>query len=324
MPVLAELQALEATMVQTREAIGMPLAGDLVAPNAVPRSALALRPGFAIASLDVAGASMHAPALLTIAPKQVAAGEPLPAGCDAVIDLDAVSRDGATWAVVDSAEPGLHARLTGHDLAGGAIIARAGWRVTPEIALAAELAGVDRLAVRRASIRLEGFAEPETAWLMARFDALGIGSAGRATPHLILRAVRKTGPRLALRPGDAAWIAQAGESIVVDVPARFDGVIGAWCALVLPVLAKLLHQPLNRLPVELTRKVTSAIGFTEVALFRLAAGHALPLAVGDLPLSAIAAAEAYAIVSSNLEGYPRGAQLDLISLDQPFTAKQRS
>jgi molybdopterin molybdotransferase len=323
-PILARLRAVDATLVPTRAANGMWLAADLVTPDAVPTYAIALRSGFAVASLDIAGASMHAPALLMSEPRHIAAGEPLPTGCDAIIDSDAVSRAGAVWEIAESVEPGMHVRLPGHDLARGAVIASAGSRVTPEIALAAELAGVHALAVRRPSIALEGFAEPETEWLTARLHALGITRSEHALPQVIIRATSETRPRLALRPGDTAWIKQEGASIVVEAPNRFDGVVGVWCALVLPLLARLLDQPLQGLDVELTRKVTSAIGFAEVALFRRHAGRAAPLAVGDLPLSAIAATDVWCIVPSDLEGYPQSATVSLISIDQPFKANWRS
>lgn len=321
-PILARLRAVDAILLPTREANGMWLAADLVTPDAIPAHAIALRPGFAVASLDIAGASMHAPALLMNEPRHLAAGEPLPKGCDAIIDPDAVSRTGTFWEIAESVAPGIHVRLPGHDLVRGAIIASAGSRVTPEIALAAELAGVQALAVRRPSVVLEGFAEPETQWFMARLHALGVRRSEHAVPEVIIRATTETRPRLALRPGDTAWIKQEGASIVVDAPNRFDGVVGVWCALVLPLLARLLDQPLQGLNVELTRKVTSAIGFAEVALFRRQIGDAAPLAVGDLPLSAIAATDAWCIVPSDLEGYPQGATISLMTIDQPFTTNQ--
>jgi len=323
-PILAQLRAVDATLVPTREANGMWLAADLVTPEAVPMHAIALRPGFAVASLDIAGASMHAPALLMSEPRHVAAGEPLPKGCDAIIDSDAVSRTGAVWEIAESVEPGMHVRLPGHDLARGAIIASAGSRITPDIALAAELAGVHALAVRHPSIALVGFAEPETEWLTARLHALGLRRSEHSLPQVIIRATSEARPRLAVRPGDTAWIKQEGASIVVEAPNRFDGVVGAWCALVLPLLARLLDQPLQGFNVELTRKVTSAIGFAEVALFHRQIGSGVPLAVGDLPLSAIAAPDAWCVVPSDLEGYPQGATISLTNIDQPFKANRRS
>lgn len=323
-PILAQLRAVDATLVPPREANGMWLAADLVTQDAVPTYAIALRPGFAVASLDIAGASMQAPALLMSEPRHIAAGEPLPKGCDAIIDSDAVSRAGAVWEIAEIVEPGMHVRLPGHDLARGAIIASAGSQVTPEIALAAELAGVDKLAVRCPSITLEGFSGPETAWLTARLHALGIRRSEHALPQVIIRATSEARPRLALRPGDTAWIKQEGDSIVVEAPNRFDGVVGVWCALVLPLLARLLDQPLQGLNVELTRKVTSTIGFAEVALFHRQMDSAAPLAVGDLPLSAIAATDVWCIVPSDLEGYPQSATVSLMSIDQPFKANGQS
>jgi molybdopterin molybdotransferase len=321
--VLAQLRAVPPTHVPTRKALGMRLADDLVAPVAVPPRAIALRSGFAVASLDIAGASMHAPALLAREPSHVAAGESLPAGCDAVIDHDAVTRSGAVWEVAESTEPGRHARLEGHDLRQGALIARAGTHVTPEIVLAADLAGIEALSVVRPNVALQGFAEPETDWLMARLQGLGIGVIGKGSSDLIIRAAGDHPPRLALRPGDTAWISQADGLMVIEMPNRFDGIVGAWCALALPVLGKLLGSAIDGLPCELTRKVTSTVGFTEVALFRRNGATASPLAVGDLPLSAVALADTFRIVPPELEGYPQGTHVELTPIDNPFPATQR-
>lgn len=317
-PILAQTSALDAAMVPIHQAIGMRLARDIIAANAVPANAIALRGGLAVCALDLVGASMHSPALLTVEPRLLKLGDLMPSGCDAILHPEAISRQGSVWEVAESIEPGTHVRFAGHDLPPGSIIARTGMRITPEIVLAMELAGIKAVTVRNPAIQINGFSAPETAWLRARMAALGFLTAEIMTPHLVIRAAAKTSPRLALQPGDTAWITRANETIIIEAPDRFDGVIAAWCALALPVLAKFLNITLASRTYPLTRKVASGIGMADIAVFHLSDGRTTPLAVGNLPLAAISAAEAFCIIAPGTEGYAENADISITSFDQPF------
>src|SRR5215472_119628 len=65
---------------------GRTLATDVVAPRAVPATAVALRDGFAVAAEAIADAGPYAPVPLASC-MRIDAGEVLPDGCDAVAPL---------------------------------------------------------------------------------------------------------------------------------------------------------------------------------------------------------------------------------------------
>ena len=77
-------------------AVGAILAADVVAAKPVPASACALRDGWAVAAERVTDAGPYAPAPLDPAPAWVEAGEPMPAGTDAVL-LNASREQVKSW-----------------------------------------------------------------------------------------------------------------------------------------------------------------------------------------------------------------------------------
>lgn len=314
-PVLAGLEPAAPVKLPPLDAVGLILAAPLHASGPVPAAATALRRGLAVRSLDLVGASPHAPALLAARPPMVRAGEALPPGCDAVLDPDAVTDHGGWMEAVEAPAPGWQARLAGHDLAAGAVLAPAGAWLTPELGLAACLAGIAEVAARRAVVAVE-IADPALrTWLELRLAGLGCvmrAATGSGPPALILRAASDGAPRLALQPGETAWIAREGEAAAIDLPARFDGAVSAFCALALPVLARLTGEAPRPVSARLAGKLTSAIGLTELALFRLEADMAVPLASGDVTLAALAAADAFCLTPPEAEGFAAGASLDLI------------
>jgi molybdopterin molybdotransferase len=319
-PVLARLRPVRARQTPLREAVGLRLAADVICPEPFPREAVALRRGVAVASLDIAGASLHAPAPLSGEPAAVRAGDAMPPGCDAVIDAAAVWRDGPLRQATESVEPGAHVRRAGHDLAAGAVLGARGDRITPEMALAARFADLAALPTRAPLVRIESVHGPACEWLMARLSGLGVRSAGSdGAADIIIRAETEGEPRLALRPGETGWIALEGGAVVVEVPQRFDGVIGVWCALALPALAVLAGAAMAHEALPLTRKIASSVGVAEIALLRTSDVAAAPLAVGDLTLEAIAGADAFCAIDAGSEGFAAEAVLDVTSLESPFS-----
>jgi molybdopterin biosynthesis enzyme len=114
---------------------------------------------------------------------------------------------------------------------------------------------------------------------------------------------------IALRPGETAGCGMGGETPVLLVPGRLDAAFAATHALVLPCIDRLSgarpHEPPLSGP--LTRKIASAVGMTEIVLLRRAGSALEPVAVGDLTLAAIGAAEAWLAVPPDSEGYAAGA-----------------
>ena len=64
----------------------------------------------------------------------------------------------------------------------------------------------------------------------------------------------------------------------------------------------------------MTRKIASGLGMSEIALLRLTRDGLLPLACGDLTLSAIAAADHWLAVPPESEGFPPGELVEAFRL----------
>jgi molybdopterin molybdotransferase len=319
-PVLALLRPVAPEQTPLVQAIGRRLAADVLSPAPFPREPIALRRGLAVTSLDLAGASMQTPVALAGAPAAVRYGDAMPEGCDAVIDAAAITADGPFRLATESVEPGAHVRHAGHDLAAGTLLAAAGARVTPELALAAAFAGLVTLPTRSPAARIEGGHGPAGDWLKARLTGLGVRiAAAEDAADIVIRADSGGTPRLALQPGETGWIALEDGAVVIEVPQRFDGVIGVWCALALPALAALAGVAMARTSLPLTRRIASSVGMTEIALLRTANGVAVPLAVGDLTLEAIASADTFCAVDAAMEGFAAGAMLAATPFDAPFS-----
>jgi molybdopterin biosynthesis enzyme len=322
-PLLARLAPVAPVSLPLAEATGCWLAAPALVPAPVPRQPLALRGGLAVPSLEVAGASPQAPAMLMQAPRPVRVGEPLPAGCDAVIAADALTDHGGWCEIAEAASPGQHARLTGQDAPAGTVLCAAGERLTPEAALACAAAGLAALPVRRPRVALRLPAGPVAAWLGERLASLGCAllPAGMSADLTLLPAGDV--PRLALEPGETAWAQADAGGITIAVPMRADAAFAAYAALVLPVVAALSGVTVARETRPLAGKLGGGIGTTDVALLRETAGLWQVLAVGDLPLAALARAEAFALLPAELEGLAAGTPLAATPLLRPLSPADR-
>lgn len=320
--VLRSLSPLPPRPVGVAEAAGAWLAEPLLSPRSLPSRTVALRSGLAVASLELAGASPHAPVMLDRPPVPVAAGEQLPPPCDAVIDEAAVTASGPMILVTDAVAPGFGARLCGHDLAQGAVLLAAGSRLTPQAILACRLAGIESADVRRVAVSLAVDDAAHAAWLAATLAALGCDIVGSAeAAHLHIATTHRGTPRLALAPGDTAWIAPRTEGRVsIEVPWRFDGLLAAYAALVLPVLARLLALQPHTVSLPLERKIASQIGITELALFRTSRHRLEPLATADVTIAAMARADAFALIDARSEGHAAGEVIEGVALGEPLIA----
>ncbi len=319
-PVLDRLALIPSRVVPIERARGLFLVEPLRGIAPVPPRAIALRSGLAVASLDVAGASPHSPVMLPRQPTAVAAGQALPYDCDAVIDPASVTQTGRMILVGDAVAPATNARLAGQDLESGAVIAPAWQRVTTETILACRLAGVEMATVRQPTFSIEIEDAAHAGWLADRISALGCSRIddGRAS-DISVRTSQVSEPRIALLPGDTAWIEIApGGFVIIHAPHRFDGLIAAYLALLVPVVAQLSGHRLHTFQLPLTRKVVSAIGMTELVLLRKNRMEVEPLAVGDVTVAALAQAASYCLIPSGVEGHAATEMLAVIDLDDPF------
>jgi molybdopterin biosynthesis enzyme len=323
-PILQRLAPVAPRRVPIERARGLTLAEPACAVAPVPLRAVALRSGLAVASLDLVGASAQSPVVLVRVPPAVAAGDALPDGCDAVVDPDTVTRMGRTLLVTEQATPGMNARLSGQDLRHEGLLMPAGSRVTSEAILACRLAGIDTVTVRQPALSVQIEDRLHRAWLCGRLIDLGCTLAEHEGPaDLFIRDARQDEPRLALQPGDSSWIEALSDGPVqVEMPRRFDGFVAAYLALVVPVVAALSAQRVASIKRPLARKVASAIGMTELVLLRCREGRLDPLAVGSIPLPALAQSDAYYLVPAGVEGHAIGEGIDAVRLDDPFGLSQ--
>ncbi len=315
-PIAAALRPVEPALVDVGQAIGSVAADAIVAAGDRPAGAIALRRGFAVKALDLVGASAQGPVPLLARPPLVEAGGALPAGTDAVLEPDAIEDQGAWLAALEAPPPGHLVRLRGHDVRAGEIVLAAGDVLTPEAALAARLAGVAQVSVRRPAVAIEIADEALSGWLAARLLALGC----RLDPWgaVVLREAGDAAPRLALATAESAWIEARDGRVEIAIPQRFDGAVAAYAALVLPVLGRLLDARPQPMALPLGAKVSSALGLAELILLRREGGSVRPLSVGEMTLTTLAKADCFLIIGPQSEGHPAGASVEALSLSAPF------
>lgn len=313
-------QALDGTAPVRSEPLGLAqapghvLAEDLVLPHDVPTAHEALRAGFAVRALDLMGAGPALPIPLSN-PHALLPGQPLPPGTDAILTEEGTPGPGHPAAIHPPA-PGEGVRRAGHDGREGDILLRAGQHLGARQVLLAQLAGAGDLPVRRPRVHLMpglALADHLAAWVRS----LGARITGER-PDLTIRPAPRHQPRLALAPGDTAWLAREGGALMLDLPPRFDAALGAFLALGLPALAALAgaaQQPVSR-PV--SRKIASTIGLSDLVLLERAGAGWLPGPAGTLTLALLARAEAFALIPPGSEGIAAGTPLPGLRLDNAF------
>jgi molybdopterin biosynthesis enzyme len=288
------------------EAVGRLVAVPVLAPGPLPPVAIALREGLAVHAEALVGAGPQTPVMLMKRPRLVRPGDAMPAGSDALLDPEAAFDQGAFLEITESAVPGLHIRQAGADLASGAVIARTGARLSPEQAMAARMAGIESVAIVDLTAALEGFDAP-LAMVLGQ-SLKGCGFQMVAPGEALVRLVQspETAPRLALQPGETGGLRIDNGQLVFEVPPRFDGALGMLLAFLLPLVCRWTGaQPL---PVSgrLGRKISAAIGMTEIVLLRGEDQTLTPLAMGEITLATLLAADGFLVVPPDVEGFAAG------------------
>jgi molybdopterin biosynthesis enzyme len=320
-------------------AVGRILAGDVTAA-AGPRTALALRDGWAVNAGLTQDASPYAPVPLP-GVVRIDVGEPMPAGADAVAEIDAVVlRDGSAEAIaaITSGDGVLPA---GADADGRTAFAREGQRLSA--VAAATRGGPWRIRVHEPRVRVVG-ARPDpiidaAADLLAhgiataggvtlresgetleaalrRDDAdavMAIGGTGNghndASVSTLARLGRVEVHGIAMSPGETAAFGMIEKRPVLLLPGRIDAALAVWLLLGRHILARLAasrEQP-DGVGATLTRKVASNLGLAELIPVRLREGQAEPLGSGYLPLQTLAQSDGWILVPGDREGHPAGA-----------------
>lgn len=297
------------------QAMGHALAQDLLLPHDLPTNHEALRAGFAVNALAMMGASPSMPLPLGDAPPLLP-GAALPQGSDAILPVDQTQTDHGQPEAIHTPDPGEGVRRAGHDGREGDTLLRAGQCIGARQQMLAGLAGCTHATVRRPRVQVA----PDLP--LAAFVARWAQSQGALitddAPHLRIRAAQTHQPRLALNPGDTAWLERGEDALVLDLPPRFDAVLAALLALALPVLAALagrVPQPVVR-PV--TRKIASAIGLSEVVLLTRTDSAWMPGPAGTVTLTGLARADAFALIPPDSEGIAAQTPLPGLPLENPL------
>ncbi len=315
--------------------VGLRCAETLRARTVAPRATTASRDGYAVHSRDTVGASPHAP-IYVGAPLAVAwAGAELDPSRDAVLPPGAMMVGPGGAEILQALAPATGARVTGHDLEFGAVLAREGDRLRPDRVSLLALAGVEEVSVRvpRLAVVGHGVTADLVRGLAAfeRFEIVGPDTAdatvvlappGHGGTAEALRSMTAAGVLavhgLAVRPGEAIGLRTAVRpdgrtDLVFVVPDRLEEVMAAWLLLIGPSMAARAGwtEASEGTTLPLTRKIVSSPGMAEMVLLRRVAAPAAwePLAVGDLPWSAFATADAFALLPAESEGIAAGGLL---------------
>lgn len=302
--------------------------------KAWPLCDIAAVDGWALRASDLVGASSYAPVALRQTPVWVEAGDRIPDGCDCVLDEDAVDLGTPTAQALAEAIPGQGIRRRGEDIADAGRIAEA-WRTgavvdaahrpvvrvvnSPGGAITASLV-VNSLRDADVTVLFAEAAARDAAAIASHLDGRGcdliiaVGGSGVGRTDATLIALAGQGEiiahGLALQPGRTAAVARVDGTPVIVLPGAPDQALAVWWTLVLPVLDRWTGRSRKTATRLLARKIASSVGVAEVVLLEDKDGAWLPLAIGDLPLAAIARAGAWLVVPGGSEGHAAGTAVE--------------
>jgi molybdopterin molybdotransferase len=208
--------------VPLRDALGLMLAADVVAPLSLPGFDNSAMDGYAVRAVDVAGATADQPVVLpvtadipagrtdglTLAPgtaHRIMTGAPLPVGATAVVPVENTDADfsggastvGDQVAIRVAPSEGQHVRHAGEDVTAGTAVLHAGQLLTPAaLGLAAAL-GLDELTVvprQRVLVMSTG------SELVAPGTSLQPGQIYESNAVMLAAAVRDAGGEVVATP----------------------------------------------------------------------------------------------------------------------------
>jgi molybdopterin biosynthesis enzyme len=256
----------------------------------------------------------------------VAVGQALPDGADALLPEDAVLVAEGVAEAQESAFPGLWARRRGEDAPADAMLRQAGEVLRGFDLAVAGAAGISVCEIRRPRILWVGTDSAAGRLVTALACSAGTADAdsiddadvvfviGDVAAHFeryLGQRARVLARRLALRPGEDGAALRLDDVPILLAPNRVADALGLWLGLGLPIVRALTGASAHRREERsLSRKISSTIGVAELALLRATRRGFDPLAVGDLPLAAIAGADAWAMVPPESEGLAAGEAIE--------------
>jgi molybdopterin biosynthesis enzyme len=304
--------------------------------EAWPPRDIAAVDGWALRASELVGASSYTPLPLMKEPVWVEAGDSIPDGCDCVIDEDAVDRTGPIVQVLAEAIPGQGIRRKRGAIADVGAIINA-WRpgdlarspririvnipggdiAAKLIARSLQAAGADVVCAQAKARDTASIAKALDVGACDLLITIGGSGVGRTDATVLALAERGEvlAHGLALQPGRTAAVGRIGSKPVVVMPGAPDQALAVWWTLVLPALDRLGAGQRKALSRPLAQKIASSVGIAEIVLLAEQAGAWVPLAIGDLPSTAIARAGAWLVVPGDSEGYAAGTAVNAYLLD---------
>jgi molybdopterin molybdotransferase len=332
-------------------AAGATLAADVVAPVDMPRQSSALNDGWAVASEKIIDANPYSPAILSTMPLWVNAGQPMPAGTDAILPADVVAATGGNIEVHASAAHGESVLPPRADATKEEILFKAGERLRPiDVAVLRTLA-IDTLRVRAPRLKIISVSDPRVqtdtiapviadavskrggvpeivraATLEAMLskpsgDAIiTIGGTGGGTNDHAVKLLESLGKvefhGFGISPGQTAALGGVNGCPVLMLPGRLDAALAVFALVGSRLMARLTGSTENEtvLPMPLTRKISSTIGLADVVFVRCEAGGVEPLGTGMFPLQVMVRADGWILVPAGSEGLAAGAMVEMRNL----------
>jgi molybdopterin molybdotransferase len=326
-------------------ASGQVLAEDVVVRQ-LPSSPIALRDGYAVDAAAIADAGPYSPVALPPAARRIDVGEPVPSGCDAVLTSDAVALRGGRIEAVASVTAGEGILPAGDDVTPRTPLRRAGERLRGIDSAVMRAAGVEDVTIRaprisivrggtastpviesarealiRAVAEAGGVAFGVAMMLVASLDyeqpdaIIAVGGTGSGRRDDSVRTLARYGRvdvhGIAISPGETAALGFVGARPVLLVPGRLDAALAVWLLIGRHLIAKLAGGKVEDVSamMPLKRKVSSAIGLTEVMPVICAGGMAEPLASGYLSFEALARSDGWIVIPADSEGFPAGTMI---------------
>jgi molybdopterin biosynthesis enzyme len=167
-------------------------------------------------------------------------------------------------------------------------------------------AAVTRADAARTASAIALVLNAEDADLIVTVGGTGAGKTDATVDALQSAGILVT-HGIAMMPGRTAAIGRKASVPIIALPGMLEDALAAWWTLALPVLDRLTTRQRSTVMQPIARKIASAPGIADVVLLMREADVWLPLSVGELPLRALARADAWMLVPGNSEGFPVGA-----------------
>src|SRR5436190_13241916 len=205
--ILSGIQPLAPIELPLQEAHGCVLAEDVVAGVNLPEFSSSAMDGYAVRSVDVAGASSEHPAELRVAGRarighrpegtagsgeaiRIDTGAPIPAGADCVVPIEDTALSGDSVRILRASEEGRHVRPAGEDVRAGQVIVPKGRRLSAaELGLLAAAGHAHALAHPRPRIGVISTGDG----LVAPWQPAGFGQVRDANSFTLHGALKEVG-----------------------------------------------------------------------------------------------------------------------------------